>query len=252
MIILVDIGNTNIVIGIAEENKILKTFRMSSDSSLTEDEYALKFQSFGIKKENVNGAIISSVVPQLDNCFIRLFKKYFDIIPLVVESGIKSGLHLRIDNQKQLGADLLCDSVGAYQMYPGNLIVIDLGTATKISVVSSNKEYLGCAIAPGIIGSINSLVSSAAKLSNIPLSIPSKTIETETTRCIQSGAIIGHACMINGMVMRMINELNQENITIVLTGGLSYLVKDLLDFDFKYEPDILLFGLLYIYNKNCK
>ena len=189
-------------------------------------------------------------MPQLDHVFIRLFEKYFNIKPMIVGSGIKSGLHLKIDNQKQLGADLLCDSVGAYEKYPGNLIVIDLGTATKFSVVNEKKEYIGCSIAPGIVGSVNSLVASAAKLSNIPLAIPPKTIETETTRCIQSGAIIGHACMINGMISRMIKEIGTKNVTIVLTGGLSYLVKDLIEHPFKFEPNILLNGLLCIYYKN--
>ena len=250
MIILVDIGNTNIVIGIAKEKKILKTFRMSTDTSLTEDEYAGKIKGFGIDEYAIKGVAISSVVPQLDHVFIELFKKYYNIKPLVVGAGVKSGLKLKIDNQKQLGADLLCDCVGAYEKYPGDLLVVDLGTATKLLVVNNNKEYIGCAIAPGIIGSINSLVASAAKLSSISLGIPPKTIETETTRCIQSGAIIGHACMINGMLTRMKKELNNENATVVLTGGLSNLIVDLLEHPVKIEANILLEGLLTIYYKN--
>lgn len=250
MIILVDIGNTNIVIGISKNKEILKTYRISTDATLTEDEYALKIKSFGINESDIKGVAISSVVPQLDHVFIRLFEKYFNVKPLIVGAGVKSGLHLKIDNQKQLGADLLCDSVGAYEKYPGNLIVIDLGTATKISVVNDKKEYIGCAIAPGIVGSVNSLVASAAKLSNIALAIPPKTIETETTRCIQSGAIIGHACMINGMISRMIKEIGTNKVSIVITGGLSYLVKDLIEHQIEYEPNILLDGLLHIYYKN--
>ena len=250
MIILVDIGNTNIVVGIAKENKILKTFRMSTDSSLTDDEYAGKMKGFGINQYEIEGAAISSVVPQLDHVFIDLFVKHYNIKPLVVGAGVKSGLKLKIDNQKQLGADLLCDCVGAYAKYPGDLLVVDLGTATKLLAVNKNKEYIGCSIAPGIIGSINSLVASAAKLPNISLAVPSKTIETETTRCIQSGAIIGHACMINGLLSKMKKEMNTENIKVILTGGLSRLVKDLLEHEVLDEPNILLEGLLYIYYKN--
>lgn len=250
MIILVDIGNTNIVIGIAKEKKIIKTFRMSTDTSLTEDEYAGKIYNFGINNKDVEGVAISSVVPQLDHVFIELFRKYYNIKPLVVGAGIKSGLKLKIDNQKQLGADLLCDCVGAYEKYPGDLLVVDLGTATKLLVVNKNKEYIGCAIAPGIIGSINSLVASAAKLSNISLGIPPKTIETETTRCIQSGSIIGHACMINGMLTRMKKEMNAPDATVILSGGLSNLIVDLLEHPVKIEPNILLEGLLTIYYKN--
>ena len=250
MIILVDIGNTNIVIGVAKENEILNTYRMSTDSTLTADEYAGKSRSFGINEKDITGAAISSVVPQLDHVFVELFVKYYGIKPLMIGAGVKSGLKLKIDNQKQLGADLLCDCVGGYQKYPGDLLVIDLGTATKILAVNKNKEYLGGAIAPGIIGSINSLVASAAKLSNISLGIPPKTIETETTRCIQSGAIIGHACMINGLVERMKKELQSEEITVILTGGLAPLIKELLEHDVKHEPNILLEGLLCIYYKN--
>ncbi len=250
MIILVDIGNTNIVIGIAKENKVIETYRMSTDTSLTSDEYAGKLRGFGIDKRDIKGIAISSVVPQLDHVFVNLFDKYYGQNAMLVASGIKSGLKLKIDNQKQLGADLLCDCVGAYNKYPGDLLVVDLGTATKLLAVNKNKEYLGGAIAPGIVGSLNSLVSSAAKLSSVNLAIPPKTIETETTRCIQSGAIVGHACMINGLLTKMKKELNSDNITVVLTGGLSYLVKDLIDHEYKYEPNILLEGLLYIYNKN--
>lgn len=250
MIILVDIGNTNIVIGLAKDNKIIDTFRMSTDTSLTVDEYAGKLKGFGIDKNNIKGVAISSVVPQLDHVFENLFFKYYDKRALVVGAGIKSGLKLKIDNQKQLGADLLCDCVGAYEKYPGDLLVVDLGTATKLLAVNKNKEYLGGAIAPGIISSLNSLVASAAKLSSINLAIPPKTIETETTRCIQSGALVGHACMINGLLSKMKKELNSENISVILTGGLSYIVKDLLDHEYFYEPNILLEGLLVIYNKN--
>lgn len=250
MIILVDIGNTNIVIGLAKDNKIIDTFRMSTDTSLTVDEYAGKLKGFGIDKNNIKGVAISSVVPQLDHVFENLFLKYYDKRALVVGAGIKSGLKLKIDNQKQLGADLLCDCVGAYEKYPGDLLVVDLGTATKLLAVNKNKEYLGGAIAPGIISSLNSLVASAAKLSSINLAIPPKTIETETTRCIQSGALVGHACMINGLLSKMKKELNSENISVILTGGMSYMVKDLLDHEYLYEPNILLEGLLVIYNKN--
>lgn len=250
MIILVDIGNTNIVIGVAKENEIVETYRMSTDTSLTTDEYAGKLRGFGIDKIDVKGVAISSVVPQLDHVFTALFEKYYNKKAMLIASGIKSGLKLKIDNQKQLGADLLCDCVGAYEKYPGDLLVVDLGTATKLLAVNKNKEYLGGAIAPGIISSLNSLVASAAKLSSINLAIPSKTIETETTRCIQSGAIVGHACMINGLLTKMKKELNSTEVTVILTGGMSYLIKDLLEHEYKYEPNILLEGLLFIYNKN--
>lgn len=250
MILLIDIGNTNVVVGISDGKKILKTVRLVTQATLTEDEYFSKFQALGLDKYLIDGVAISSVVPQLDNIFVSMIQKYYQVKPLVVAAGIKSGLKIRIDNPKQLGADLLCDCVGAYEKYPSPVVVVDLGTATKIFVVNKNKECIGGIIAPGLVSSLNSLVSSAAKLSNISLAIPPKVIESDTTRCIQSGAIIGHACMIDGMLDKIIKELGNEEVGIVLTGGLAGLIKPLLNHSFYDEPTILLEGLLSIYHKN--
>ena len=251
MILCFDIGNTNIVLGIVENKKIINTFRFVTNATLTEDEYYHKIQNVtqGI---TIEGVIISSVVPALDNIFNMMIKKYFNISPLFVGPGMKSGLKLKIEVPKSLGSDLLCDAVGAVNKFGGPVIIVDLGTATKFIVVNDKDEYLGGAIAPGMNGSLNSLISNAAKLSHTALAKPHNIIGNDTTSCIQSGMIYGTASMIDGMVNQMIKELGLPNTNVVLTGGLAPLIKDILTINYYYEPNILIDGLIYLYYKNKK
>jgi type III pantothenate kinase len=251
MILCFDIGNTNIVLGIVENKKIINTFRFVTNATLTEDEYYHKIQNVtqGIK---IEGVIISSVVPALDNIFNIMIKKYFNISPLFVGPGMKSGLKLKIEVPKSLGSDLLCDAIGAVTKFGGPVIIVDLGTATKVIVVNDKNEYLGGAIAPGMVGSLNSLIDSAAKLSHTALVKPEKVIGNDTTTCIQSGMIYGTASMIDGMVNKSIEELKLDNIKVVLTGGLADLIKDVLTIKFVHEPNILIEGLINLYYKNVK
>lgn len=251
MILCFDIGNTNIVLGIVENKKIINTYRFVTNASLTEDEYFHKLQHI-VKDVIVEGVVISSVVPALDIIFDQMVKKYFHIKPMLIGPGIKSGLKLRIEAPKSLGSDLLCDAVGAVNKFGGPVIIVDLGTATKFIVVNDKEEYLGGAIAPGMNGSLNSLIQNAAKLSHTALAKPDSVIGNDTTTCIQSGMIYGTASMIDGMVKKTIEELNLPNVKVVLTGGLATLIKDVLTIDYIYEPLILIEGLIYLYYKNTK
>lgn len=251
MILCFDIGNTNIVLGIVENKKIINTYRFVTNASLTEDEYFHKLQPI-VKDINVEGVVISSVVPALDVIFDQMVKKYFQVKPMLIGPGIKSGLKLRIEAPKTLGSDLLCDAVGAVNKFGGPVIIVDLGTATKFIVVNDKEEYLGGAIAPGMNGSLNSLIQNAAKLSHTALAKPDNVIGNDTTTCIQSGMIYGTASMIDGMVKKTIEELNLPNVKVVLTGGLATLIKDVLTIDYIYEPLILIEGLIYLYYKNTK
>ena len=249
MILLFDVGNTNIVLGIAENNKIVETYRFITNANLTEDEYYSKFKSV-LKDKTVEGIAISSVVPLVDQTLVSMSVKYFNISPLVIGPGIKSGVKIKIENPKQLGADLLCDAVGAKLYYKETCIIVDLGTATKFIVVTKNNEFLGGAIAPGIMTSLTNMINSAAKLSNINISIPEKVIGNDTQSCIQSGIIYGFASMIDGMIDKIKKELNDENVKVVLTGGLSQTVKNVIQTKVHYLPNVLLEGLLTVYNKN--
>ncbi len=252
MILCFDIGNTHIVMGIVDNDKIKQTIRFATNTMITEDEYAVKFietiKGSGYNPKDFDGVIVSSVVPSLDKIMKGAFEKYFQLTPKFVGQGIKSGLHIRIENPKQLGADLLVGAVGAYHKYLENLIVVDLGTASKFVVVTEKGEILGGAIAPGVQSSLNSLFSSAAKLSQVNLEVPKNVIGRDTTTCIQSGSVYGFASLIEGMVSRIKNEIGEAKV--VLTGGLSEVMKNVLNLEYVYEPNLLIEGLIVLYNKN--
>ena len=253
MILLFDVGNTNIVLGIVKENKITQIYRFITNNNLTVDEYYQKInQAFSNsnQKEPIEGAIISSVVPDMDLILVHMMKKYYQIEPLLVAQGLKSGLKIRLENPKQLGADLLCDAVGAYERYGGPIVIVDLGTATKFIIVNEKREFLGGIICPGIHGSLRSLITSAAKLADVTLKQPKSVIGNDTTSAIQSGLIYGHAAMIDGLIAKIKREMKVEKLKIVLTGGLSAVVKDAILTPLCYEPSLLLEGLLLIYLKN--
>lgn len=249
MILLFDVGNSNIVLGIVKEGSIISTYRFITNSSITEDEYYQKFKNI-IESDKIEGIAISSVVPQVDNILVAMCQKYIGIMPLLVSTDLKIDMTIKIDNPKQLGADLLCDAIGARKYTTENTIVVDLGTASKFIVVGKDNEYLGGAIAPGLIKSLDSLINSAAKLSNIKLSTPYKVIGTDTQTCIQSGMIYGFVSLIDGMIEKTKNELNDKNTKVILTGGLSHYVKDLLKEPIIYIPNVLLDGLLALYYEN--
>lgn len=253
MVLLFDIGNTNIVLGLVKDDKIINTFRFVTDINLTEDDYYQKIyaaMSHIDEKEKVDGSIISSVVPGLDLVFNRLVNKFFGVNPKFIGPGLKSGLVIKLENPKQMGADLLCDGVGAYTKYGGPVIIVDMGTATKIIVVNEKKEFLGGAICAGLKGSLESLITTTSKLSRTSLAAPSKAINNETSLCIQSGIVLGHAAMIDGMIEKFKNELGKEEVTIVLTGGYSTIIKEHLNTKIVYDENVLLEGLYSIYQKN--
>lgn len=253
MILCFDIGNTNIVLGMVKDKKIVDLYRFATDVNLTVDDYAIKFKlilNTNYEKEPLEGAIISSVVPGIDATIDSVLKKYFGITALFVAPGIKSGLKINTENPKQLGADLLIGLVGAYQKYQGPTIVVDLGTATKLFVVSSDAEILGGIIYPGLISSQRSLVASAAKLNHTAFYKPKKVIGRDTNSCIQSGAIYGTASVIEGLVKRIKQELKISDCKVVLTGGIAHLLEDALEIDYIYEPNILIEGLIYLYYRN--
>lgn len=250
MLLLFDVGNSNIVLGKVENKTIIATYRFITSSSMTEDEYYHKFKEI-IGNDRIEGIAISSVVPQLDKVLTAMCKKYFSKTPLLVSTNLNSGLIFKIDNPSELGADLLCDAVGAQNKYPNeNKIIVDLGTASKFIVVNKNNEYLGGAISPGLLKSLYSLINSAAKLSDVVMEVPNKVIGSDTKTCIQSGMIYGFASLVDGMIKKIKKELNDENAKVILTGGLSNYVKDVLISNFDYLPNVLLDGLLSLYYMN--
>lgn len=254
MLICVDVGNTNIVIGIFKGEKLISTFRLETKVLRTEDEYGLKIIDnltyLQLKPSDIDGVIISSVVPEIDTTLEHTFKKYFNLKPLFVEPGVKTGIKVKIDNPKQLGADLLVGAVASVNKYGAPCIVIDMGTATTISLVNENKEFLGGIIYPGIIPAFQSLIKSTSLLEAAKIGIPNNIIGRDTNSSIQSGMIYGTAGAINGIVKRIFDEYGK--MKVVITGGMSHYIIPYLDFNPIYDDNLLMDGLYMIYQKNCK
>ena len=242
-ILAIDMGNTNIVIGCVDDDKVIFEERLSTDLSKTELEYAISFKNvleiYNIKSEDINGAIISSVVPQLVNVIKAAVEKVVDIEPLVVGPGVKTGLNILMDQPKQVGSDLIVDAVAATHDYGAPVIIVDIGTATTISAVDENGNYIGGAILPGAGVSMNSLSSRTAN----------------TVDCMKSGLIYGHAGSIDGIIDRIIDccgfgKNGKPAAKLVATGGLSKVIIPFCRNRIETDPALLIRGLKYIYDKN--
>ncbi len=251
-IIAVDIGNTETTVGIAVKNN-WDSYRFTTRDTNTPDELLALFNStFQINsevKEDIEGAIICSVVPQATNSFSEAIHKYLSLEPIIVGPGIKTGLKVNIDNPKELGPDRIANSVAGYLITNSDTVVIDLGTATTFDVVSKNKEYLGGSIAPGIKISLDALTSKTASLKSVELDTPNKVIGKNTYEAIQSGLIMGHASMIDSMVEKIILEIDIKP-KIILTGGLSKVVQPILNVNVEYIENLTLVGLEEIFKLN--
>lgn len=253
MIIAVDIGNTNIVVGGIKNDSVLFTERLSTRTDKTELEYAMDFKLIfelhAIQNKQVEGCIISSVVPPLSNIIKTALTKLIPKEPLVVGPGVKNGLSIRIDNPAQLGSDLVVTAVAAIAEYPVPSIVIDMGTATTFSVINSKRQYIGGAIVPGAVVALNSLSSQTSQLPFISLDAPKHVIGSNTIDCMKSGSLFGNAAMIDGMIRRITTEL-KETAFVVATGGIASSILPYCEEKIQYDPDLMLKGLALIYRKN--
>ena len=253
MILAIDIGNTNIVIGCCDGNRIIFRERLSTNHTATVLEYVVKiktaFEMNSIKKEDIAGSIISSVVPAVTNTVKTAVEKYLSITPLIIGPGIKTGLSIMIDNPSQLGSDLVVDAVAGISEYPTPLIIIDMGTATTVSVIDEKKQYIGGMIIPGLAVSHDALISRTSQLSKIAFEKPKKVIGSNTVDCIKSGLLYGNAGTLDGLIDRINDELSAD-CTVVATGGLSTVIAPLCRHDIIIDEDLLLKGLMKIYEKN--
>lgn len=255
MILAIDVGNTNIVIGCIDGERILFNERVSTNHRATDLEYAIQLKTIteihNIDKNDIEGAVMSSVVPSVTNVISRAVKKLIDIDTMIVGPGIKTGLRILMDNPAQLGSDLVVDAVAGINFYTAPLIIIDMGTATTMSVIDKNGSYIGGTIIPGMRTSLDALVSGAAQLPKIPLTKPERVIGTYTAACMRSGIMNFTAAGIDGCIDRIEDELGYK-CTAVATGGLAGLVTPLCRRRIIYDHDLLLKGLMVIYNKNKK
>jgi type III pantothenate kinase len=255
MILGIDVGNTNVVLGLLEDGKVLQTVRMRTESSATSAEHAIKISDLlhfmSVKPEDIEGSIISSVVPPATESIAEALWRLTGKKALIVGPGMKTGLNVRIDDPGTLGADLVVGAVAAIAFYSTPAIVIDMGTATTITVIDGRNAFRGGAILPGVKLSFSALVSGTSLLPDIYIEKPNKCIGTNTVDCMRSGAVIGTAAMIDGMIDRMEEELD-EQCTLVATGGLASSVVPCCNHDIVCDDDLLLKGLWVLYQKNRK
>lgn len=253
MILAIDMGNTNIVVGGIDNDRTYFVERVTTNSGKTDLEYAVNIKSIleihGISASSIEGAILSSVVPPLNSTILSAVEKICGFRPMLVGSGMKTGLNIIMDNPKTVGSDMIVDAVAALKEYPLPSIVIDMGTATTMSVIDKKGNYIGGVIFPGLRVSLDSLSSKTAQLPFISLDIPQKVIGKNTIDCMRSGIMYGSAGMIDGIIDRMEAELG-EPASIVATGGLSRFVVPLCRHKIIYDEALLMKGLWILYEKN--
>ncbi len=253
MLLAVDIGNTNVTFGIFEGERLRATWRMATDVNQMADEYAALLLNLlhhqGLAKSDIKEVALCCVVPPLLTTFEELCQRYFHISPLVVGPGIKTGVRIRMDNPREVGADRIVNTAAAHYLYSGSIIIADLGTATTFDVVSEEGDYLGGAIAPGINTAAEALFTRAAMLPRVELVHPKQAIGTNTITAMQSGIVFGYVGLVEGVVARIRQELG-EKAKVVATGGYAELIaKETAVID-EVNLDLTLVGLRLIYLMN--
>jgi type III pantothenate kinase len=254
MLLAVDIGNTETTIGVFDGEDLVQTWRLATQPQRTGDELLLLINSFLRlgrlpRDADISGCAVSSVVPAATLAMREMVPHYFDLEPVIVEPGVKTGMPIKIDNPKEVGADRICDAVAAFEMFDGPCISVDLGTATTFDAVSENGEYVGGAIAPGLAISANALVSRTAQLRLVEFTRPNRVIGKSTAEAIQSGIVIGYSCLIDGMIDLFAKELGGDTKTVI-TGGLAEVMAPNLERVDEIDPWLVLKGLRIIYERN--
>ncbi len=253
MLLAIDIGNTNIKIGIFDGDELKATWNIATGIHRTADEYGGVLLNLMERKKvspsKIIGIALCSVVPPLVPAFVELCRKYLGCEPLVVEAGVKTGMRIRLDNPREVGSDRVVDAVAAQHLYGKPLIIVDLGTATTFSVVSQEGDYLGGAIAPGIVIATEALYTHTAALPRIRLSRPEQAIGRNTVAAMQSGIIFGHVGLIEGMIRRIEQELGSK-AKVIATGGQAYFLAQEIPVVEIVNPDLTLIGLRLIYEMN--
>ena len=255
MILAIDIGNSNIVLGCIRDGEILFEARMATDRIKTKDQYCAELKAmlelFHVSPDEIDGCIVSSVVPQIQQSMVDAAERLTGKTCLTVGPGLNTGLHIKIDNPAQAGCDLIVGAVAAMEAYGTGLCVIDLGTATTICVIGRDGAFLGGTIAPGVMLSLNALSSGTAQLPGISLEKPKKVIGTNTVDSMRSGLLFGSAAMLDGMVAHIEAELGYPT-KIIATGGLAKFIAPLCQREMVIDESLLLRGLEILYKRNTK
>ena len=256
MIICLDVGNTNIKFAVFDGANLKISFRVATEHKKTSDEYGGQLISIlgnnGINASDIEGGIISSVVPQLDYTLERMCRTYLKIQPLMLGPGLKTGLNLKVDDAKEVGADRVVNNVAAVKKYGYPLIIIDFGTATTFNVIDEKSQFVGGVIAPGIKGSLDSLVNGTAKLPRVEIERPKSVIGKNTVTNMQSGIFFGFAGLVEYIVKKIKREMKADNIKVIATGGFSEVIAGEISCIDEVDKLLTLTGLKYLYDLNSK
>jgi len=254
MLLAIDVGNTNVTVGVFEGEELKASWRLEADVNRLADEYGVLMvnllQHEGIGSEQIDAAVIASVVPDLDPVFEAVCRRYFGVRPLAVSAGVRTGLRILYDSPRDVGADRVADAVAAIKLYSPPLILVDLGTATVFDAISKDGDYLGGAIAPGLVIAAEALFQRAARLYRVELARPMSAIGRNTVAALRSGVIFGYVGLVEGMVGRFKQELGEE-AKVVATGGWAELVAQETDVIDVVDTNLTLMGLRFIYEMNC-
>ncbi|OAA82965.1 type III pantothenate kinase [Clostridium ljungdahlii] len=257
MILVLDAGNTNIVLGVYDESKLISVCRLSTDSKRTADEYGIQvmelFSHEKLDASDIKGVIISSVVPNIMYSLEHMIMIYFGIVPIIVGPGVKTGINVKYDNPREVGADRIVNAVAAHEMYNRSIIIIDFGTATTFCAVTAKGDYLGGVICPGIKISADALVEKAAKLPRVEITKPQKVICKNTVASMQSGIVYGYIGQVDYIVGKMKKEmmdLGEDEPFVIATGGLAKLINEESKSIDTIDSILTLTGLKIIYDKN--
>lgn len=254
MILVCDVGNTNIVLGVYDGEQLLRAWRMSTDRNKTSDEYGVyvrqlfEYEDFSINQ--IEDVIISSVVPSIMYALENMSKRYLEKDPIVIGPGIKTGINIKYDNPKEVGADRIVNAVAAYEKYGGPIIVVDFGTATTFCAISESGDYLGGVISPGIVISSEALFQKASKLPRVELVKPEKVLNKNTVNSMQAGIVYGYVGMVDYIVSKMEEELGRKSKAVIATGGLATTIASESKVISNIEKMLTLEGLRIIYEKN--
>lgn len=254
MLLAIDVGNTNIVLGLMDGREIRFTARFRTDRARTEDEYALLFRNLfdlhRVDRTAIEGSIISSVVSELGEVIRKAVEIVAHVRPMVVGAGVRTGLNIRASNAAELGSDIVVGAVAALERFPAPILIIDMGTATTLSVIGEGREFLGCVIVAGLRVSVDALASGTSQLPRVDLKAPARVLNTVTSECMNAGAIYGCAAMLDGLIARIEDELGRPLGSVVGTGGLMKLVAPACRRSIAVEEELMLEGLRVLYDKN--